>query len=441
MVERLALIVDGDPARSAQIRRALERHRLNVVEATGAGEAAGVLRSRRVCLCVVAHNAEGTHAELQRFGASELFPVVVTVENEHPGAAASRRVFARLRSPLEPAMLEWLAESAGGLLALFEELDALRAVQSLTSDHGTLVGHSAVMDQLRREIDRIAAADVPVVVWGEPGTGRELVGRTLHAASARRNERFTVLAGAPATGMAAPRRLGPADIEAAGRGTLYLEEPAEWIPEEQERLSALLQDHGEGARLLAALREPPQAALEAGRLIESLARSLDGAALRVPPLRERREDVALLARHFLDRIAEINRLPPIQLEADALEALERHRWPGNVRELRHAIEHAAILAGDSRVRARDLPESLRATSLTAQPATFARGSDGRFKDAKRAVVHVWEHDYLAGLLQRHGGNVTAAAKQAGMLRSALQRLLRKHGLRSAEFRPPRAPEL
>jgi len=159
--------------------------------------------------------------------------------------------------------------------------------------------------------------------------------------------------------------------------------------------------------------------------------------LSLSPLRERTEDIPLLAQHFLRAICTINRLPLMRLEADALALLERHRWPENVQGLRNALEQAAILAADGKVRARDLPDEVR-DATPFHPATSGGASAiRRFRDAKREVVEGFERCYLRELMERHGGNVTAASQQAGMLRSALQRLLRKYTLKSAEFRHKR----
>jgi DNA-binding NtrC family response regulator len=177
-------------------------------------------------------------------------------------------------------------------------------------------------------------------------------------------------------------------------------------------------------------------------LHEALHRRLAGAGptLQLPPLAERVEDVPLLARHFIAAICEVNHLPPMQIAPETLALLERYPWPQNVRELRNAIEQAAILAGGGVIRPRDLPDRIQdwrppVTRERPEPAraTAAAG----FREAKREVVEAFERAYLRDLLERHGGNVTSAAQRAKMLRSALQRLLRKYGLRSADFRSHR----
>ncbi len=181
--------------------------------------------------------------------------------------------------------------------------------------------------------------------------------------------------------------------------------------------------------------------LDAARLALAVDRSLaqyelleERRSLR-EQIQVRLEDVALLARHFVDEIRSINDLPPIQIAPETIEALTRYAWPGNVRELRHAMEQAVILAQDGTIRPRDLPRTVRAA---ADAASNDESAAARFRDAKRVVVEAFEKRYLEDLLARHRGNVTAAANHAGMLRSALQRLLRKYELHSSDYRGRRS---
>lgn len=142
------------------------------------------------------------------------------------------------------------------------------------------------------------------------------------------------------------------------------------------------------------------------------------------------EAVATLARRFVEGLCRLNGLPQIEISAEALAALERHDWAGKSEELRAAVETAVILASDGTVRVEDLPASLRRHGN----GNAEVQADRRFREAKRTIVDAFERSYLSDLLRRHGGNVTAAAEYSGMLRSALQRLLRKHEIRSSTFR-------
>jgi DNA-binding NtrC family response regulator len=246
-------------------------------------------------------------------------------------------------------------------------------------------------------------------------------------------------------GTAAAVPSGSSVAHQAAGGTIYLDRVTSLdVPRQEELLTAIGDWPASGGsgqvpapRLLAGSRVDPGSAAAQGWLIEPLLERLSGASIRMPALRERIEDIGLLTHHFVAAIREINQLPPLTVSADALRLLERYRWPANVRELRNAVEHAVILAAEGSIRPQDLPDKIR-EEQPATPTGVRHAAGERFRDAKRAVVDSFEHAYLSDLLERHGGNVTSASQHAGMLRSALQRLLRKHGLKSAEFRTAHA---
>jgi DNA-binding NtrC family response regulator len=180
--------------------------------------------------------------------------------------------------------------------------------------------------------------------------------------------------------------------------------------------------------------------MEGGRLDQDLCRALAPETVEIPALRERIEDIALLSRHFIETICTINHLPPIRLTSETISLLEHHGWTENVEGLRSAMEHAVILAEDGKIGPGNLPDRIvRNTGGGGILASTSNPSLRRFRDAKREVVESFERSYLCDLMKRFDGNVTAASQRAGMLRSALQRLLRKYGLRSAEFRKQRRP--
>jgi DNA-binding NtrC family response regulator len=305
---------------------------------------------------------------------------------------------------------------------------------------------------------RLSDSDLSVLFSGEGGVGKSRAARALHDLSPRADAAFVVIEcerlsvaeweaqwaafddGVPAAGSPGARAAG---------GTIYLREIVALEAVVQQRVRESLErwprhDASRAVaqagvpRVLAGTREDPQRAAEQGRFDPALLDRVGESRLHLPPLRDRIEDVGLLAPHFVDAICRINQLPPIRLAPEALFALERYGWPGNVRELRNAMEHAAILAVEGFVRLQDLPDRLLDGGLPGEGGLVRHRAVGPFREAKREVVDAFEVDYLKDLLDQHGGNVTSAAQHAGMLRSALQRLLRKHGLKSASFRRKRA---
>lgn len=288
-----------------------------------------------------------------------------------------------------------------------------------------ILGRSKESARLRYRLQELAASQIPVLFTGEAGSGRAHAARRLNALSGPA-EPFLVVEQAETVG----ERLR------ASRGTVFVSslENVPW-PAQQALATALASGPGL-ARFMASTSVDPRVAAEEGRLLPELVSAFGDAIVRVPPLRERPSDIAVLVRSFIEELRRLNGLPPITLAPEALASLEAHGWPGNIRQLRNAVETAVILAPDGTVRVKDLPDYLHGGVGPTDPGI--RG-DRRFREAKRSIVEAFERAYLKDLLNRHGGNVTGAAEHAGMLRSALQRLLRKHDLRSADFRGTESP--
>jgi DNA-binding NtrC family response regulator len=306
--------------------------------------------------------------------------------------------------------------------SVLEDLCRLRAEDGRRADGERILGRSEASEALRRRVQDLAVSRVPVLLVGEAGSGRRHAARCLHALSSE-----------PGSFVVVPSGGGPG-LDAAlaqGRGTVFVPSLEQLPWPAQESLAAALAATTILPRVVASSSVDPHLAAEEGRLSRTLVAAFEGSIVRVPPLRERPSDVALLVRTFIEELRLLNGLPPLAVDPDALSALERYGWPGNVLQLRGAVESALILATGGTLRAKDLPEHV--TGAARLSSAEAR-ADRRFREAKRSVVDAFERAYLQDLLERHGGNVTGAAEQAGMLRSALQRLLRRHELHSADFR-------
>jgi two-component system response regulator GlrR len=214
----------------------------------------------------------------------------------------------------------------------------------------------------------------------------------------------------------------------ADRGTVFIRSLESLPWRVQETLAAALAGKMVRPRLMASTGADPRTASDDGRLLPALLAAFDGSIVSVPALRERRSDIAMLVKSIVEDLRRLNGLPPISVAPDALGLLEAYAWPGNVGQLRNAVESAVILAADGSIRVHHLPD------FVATGGSAKERAARRFRDAKRSVVEAFERAYLEDLLTRHSGNVTGAAETSGMLRSALQRLLRKHALHSADFR-------
>jgi DNA-binding NtrC family response regulator len=305
---------------------------------------------------------------------------------------------------------------------VLERVCRLRANEGGDAGLPRILGRSRVSEELRQRVQALATSRAPVLFAGESGSGRRHSARCLHAISNEAGSFVVVPSGDRSALDAAMNEPG---------GTVFLPS-IEWLAwADQEALAAMLTSATTRRRVTASIGADPGRAADEGRLSPGLAAAFRGSTVTVPPLRERRLDIALLVRSFIEELRGLNRLPPLAVAPEALAALERYSWPGNVTQLRGAIESAVILAQDGMVGLRDLPEHVLAGTNLGEAGERAQR---RFREAKRLVVEAFERSYLEDLLKRHSGNVTGAAEQSGMLRSALQRLLRKHDLRSADFR-------
>ncbi len=302
-----------------------------------------------------------------------------------------------------------------------------------------LIAESEAMQPVLEMIARIGPSDANVLITGENGTGKDVVAHHLHAASERAQQPLlTVNAGGLSEGIFESELFGhvkgaftDAKVDRAGRfeladgGTLFLDEITNVPPGLQPKLLRVLQT-GEfervgssktrrvNVRVLSATNADVNEEVAAGRFRQDLLFRLNTIVIRLPPLRERKEDVPLLARHFLHRHSQRYRKILEGFEAAALEMLEEHAWPGNVRELDHAIERAVLMARGSQVRAGDL--GLRSSV----PDGAGRLEEMSLEDVESFLIRK--------TLARFDGNVNRAAQSLGLSRSALYRRLQKYGL-------------
>ena len=301
-----------------------------------------------------------------------------------------------------------------------------------------LIAESPAMQPVLRLMERVGPSDATVLVTGEHGTGKELVAQWLHASSPRASRALvTVNVGGLSEGVFESEIFGHVKgaftdartdrtgrFELADGGTLFLDEIANVPLAQQAKLLRVLQT-GEvervgssrtrrvDVRVIAATNAELRAEVAAGRFREDLLFRLNTIEIRLPPLRERREDILPIALYCLKRSAARYRKPIAGFDRGAIEALHAHAWPGNVRELDHALERAVLLAASEVVRAGDL--ALQA------PSAPAPGLEGMtLEDVERVLIQK--------ALARFGGNVSQAAKTLGLSRSALYRRLKAHGL-------------
>ncbi|MEX2631472.1 MAG: sigma 54-interacting transcriptional regulator [Tistlia sp.] len=354
---------------------------------------------------------------------------------------------------------------------------------SLFRDLG-IVGASPSFRRILAFVARYAVCDVPVLIYGETGTGKELVARALHYLSGRRERPFVpVNCGALPDSLLENELFGHSrgaytDARAQQKGMVALAEGGTLLLDEVDALSCraqvallrFLQDRryrplGAEAtvqadvRIVAASNADLRCLVEAGTFRQDLLFRLDVAPVEVPPLRAREDDVLLLAEHFLLRFARQYGRLPARLGPDLRRTLLAHSWPGNVRELENVMHRAAILAEEGRLDA--LPLGVLAGIGRAAPLAVADGRgaggaeevgpeaaapssdegdyDGGLKRAKARCLREFERRYLEWLLCRTRGNVSAAARTAGTERRHLGRMIKRAGLSPEMFRLSEEP--
>ena len=315
---------------------------------------------------------------------------------------------------------------------------------------GDLIGRSDGMREVFRTLQRVADSDATILVRGESGTGKELAARAIHDLGPRSGAPFVTVncAAIPDTLMeselfghergaftdAHERRIGK--FEAAGRGTLLLDEIGELAPGPQAKLLRALQERviervggnqpiEVHARILAATNRDLEAEVRAGRFREDLYYRIHVVPVELPPLRERRGDVRLLAEHFLARAREQGVRGPTRIARDALAALDRHAWPGNVRELENALERAVTLCDGEAIGLDDLPETIVHAGRIEALREGVRGARFGFDDA----VGRFEQEMLREALDRHGWNQTRTADALGLTRRTLKLKMDRYGLK------------
>lgn len=337
-----------------------------------------------------------------------------------------------LTKPFPLAELEMLVEKAAERRRLAKENVALKEVLQRQQGQSEMVGESPVIREVFHLVDRAARTDKAILIEGESGTGKELVARALHRRSLRADKPLVVIncAALPETlleselfghekgsftGAIATK---PGLFELADGGTLFIDEIGEMPGSLQAKLLRVLEDGSlrrvgsvkerrVNVRLLAATNRHMAAEVKAGRFREDLYYRINVMSLRLPPLRERDGDIALLVRRFSG--------PEWSIEPAAMQALERYEWPGNIRQLINALDRAKIMSDDHVIYARHLPREVTEAAKRVAPAATAT-------DALSSI----ERAHILDVLKREHGNKARTARALGVNRRSLYRLLEKY---------------
>ena len=429
---------------------------------TRPGDAIADFRASRTLLAQVTGSADalivndirrdekwGTVESLVADEARAILAAPITASGRCEGAFIADAVrpggrFEEIHARMLLALGRWFGpalESAARREWLDAERRRLDAEAFATSE---MVGESPAIQEVLRTIARVAPTDAAVLIRGESGTGKELVARAIHRGSRRADRPFIAINGASLseslleselfghergafTGAIAQKK---GKLEIAHGGTVFLDEVGELPAGVQARLLRVLEakefERVGGTRpirvdirLVTATNRDLEAAIRAGQFREDLYYRINVVSIVVPPLRERREDVALLSSHFAARAARRIGRPIAGFTEAAREALARHDWPGNVRELANAVERAVILGVGDAIAPEDLPDSIAESALErgAAPGTF------------QERVHRAKVEAIVEAVQDAGGNLTDAARRLGLHPNYLHRLIRNLNVR------------
>lgn len=375
--------------------------------------------------------------------------------------ATRKGAFDYVTKPFRKERILQVIEQAVKWRSLELENKILREKLETSAQAYTLIGHGPAMTDLTRRIGQVAGTTATILVTGESGTGKELVARNIHMRSKRAQKPFVAVNCA-----AIPENLMESElfghvrgaftgavkdkkglVEEARGGTLFLDEIGEISPAMQVKLLRLLQegefkcvgDHRTqkaDVRFIAATNQDLSVKIGKGEFREDLFYRLNVINIELPPLRERREDIPLLASFFFKKYTVLHDKRKVtEISSEAMAVLREHAWPGNVRELENVIERGVILAMGTAL----IPENLAldgfaqagaAGSLLAQEEFFALP----LKDAKDRLMEEFQSAYVSRALARHGGNVSQAARDSGVKRQYLHKLMREYQVPSSRFK-------
>lgn len=384
--------------------------------------------------------------------------------------ATKRGAYDYLQKPFEMEELLGLLNQAVEAGRLMHEPIALADAAAART---ALVGTSRVMQQVCKEIGRVAAKPVTVLIRGETGTGKELIARALYQHSDRAKAPFIAVncAAIPETLLeselfghergaftgAEQRRIGR--FEQAHRGTLFLDEIGDLTPGTQSKLLRVLQEHGiqrvggnelisVDVRIVAATHRPLETMIREGRFREDLFYRLSVATIELPPLRERREDVPPLVRHFLSKHAAEFRLDAPSITPDAMTLLQTDSWPGNIRELENVIRRLLLGARGLPIDANAVRSALAVRNPGRTPPTpslaamaaelLDKAQRGEAGDTHAQILAEAEREILTQAIVLADGNLSRAARWLGLSRLTLREKLAALGLRPDRSRPPQA---
>lgn len=450
---RTVLVVDDEPvARYAIVRAFQAEHR--VVEASSVAEAREKVISDRPDVILLDYNMPGEDGmvllrELQAEPESPAVIMITAHGSERLAVDAMKAgAYDYLAKPYDLDELRLLLARALERQQLRNEVHDLRERLAAEGQFGRMIGASTAMRELFVLAERVAQTELPVLLLGESGTGKDLLAQEIHARGNRAGQRFVALncAAVPETlveselfgyvkgaftGATASR---PGRFELAQGGTLFLDEIGDMAPATQAKIlraaeSGVVERLGDSkevrvdVRIISATNQDLEKAIQEGRFRQDLYYRLAGVTLYLPPLRQRREDIPLLVEQFWAECSHRYERPGPELSREAMVSLQQAPWPGNVRQLRNAVERLFVLARGERVIEDDVSAATQSGPATSSPEGDLLAPPD-FREARQQ----FEAAYLSRKLRENQGNVTRTAAAIGLERQSLQEKIKKLGI-------------
>ena len=449
-MKKLILIVDDEKAARFGMKLALEKDGYQVVEASDGIEAFEIIKAKSPSLIFLDINMPKINGiqvleEINQMESPPMIVIVTAYGSEKVAVDAMKKgAYDYIAKPYEIDDLRLIAKHAFEKLALEEENTRLRSEIDRLGSRGKIVGESQVMNQVFNKIEKVGPSDVTVLVQGESGSGKELVAKEIHKTSSRQNRPMITMncAALPETLIeselfghekgaftgATERRLGK--FELADKGTIFLDEIGDMSPNTQAKVLRVLQEQSferlggtetlrVDVRLISATHKDLLKEIKEGNFREDLYYRLKVVEISLPPLRNRREDIIILAENFIQYFSDKHRKNVKSISNDAVKIFTKYSWPGNVRELQNVIESAVVMANAETLEISDFPEEISNSDIN-------RSFDYNlpFRDAKKIVVDTFERDFVSRKLAENNGNISKTAEALGMHRQSLQQKIK-----------------
>ena len=455
------LVVDDQEAFARQIKRRLEKEGHRVEVSTDGKDALRVLEEERFNMVI-------SDLKIPHMNGLEL---LITVRGKYPDTAfivmtaygsietavdaMKKGASDYITKPFPPEELVLIVRNVLEKQSLVDEIRVLRKEVEERYSFGNIIGKNPKMQEVYDLISDVADTDATVLIRGETGTGKELVAKSVHFNSRRRDKTFVSLnCGAlPETLLeselfgyekgaftgALKQKIGK--FEYADSGTLFLDEVSDLSPATQVKLLRVLQERfiervgGNGqipvdVRIIAATNKNLEEEVAQGRFREDLYYRLNVVPVRLPSLRERKEDIPLLAKHFLAKYVQMLHRDITVISQEVLTEMMAYDWPGNVRQLENLIERAIIMAKGDAITHIDLSDDPRKRAKTIEPLP----EDLPFKRGKEQLIKEYERVYFVSLLRRCKGSITESSRASHLDMKTLQRKMKEYGLNKGDFK-------